>query len=285
MSPENSAPAFPPAWRTVSFAAVCLSVGAVLFFVGVVLVSLLVACNIQIGSAPRIEGMETRELELPSILIVSALLVFFTGAMVWLAGLCMLCVAPPDSGARPVAAAAALAWFLFLVVALQIPTTSVGVRLRMPRFLEQVQGWQPGEAARMVYGSNNGAALAAGLLAVTGGCLAMGCICAVAHRFQNERLASSARWFLMYEVIALPMLVFLFFLHHYIAEIWRHRPWYLDAAPFLFAALALALIGCVWLLRIMAETRRMLRAADDIAREAAEPSSPLPREDRPAAKS
>ena len=70
-------------------------------------------------------------------------------------------------------------------------------------------------------------------------------------------------------MISLPSLLFLFFLHYYVAQIWRHLPWYLDGPPFLFAAFALALGGCVWLLRVMAETRRMLRAAEEIAAETA----------------
>jgi hypothetical protein len=271
MSPESAAqlPAptttFPQAWRTVSFGTVCLSAGAVLFVAGFVIVSLLIACNIQLRNEPRIEGMESSEQELPSILIVSSLLVFVTGAMVWLAGLCMLCVAPPESGARWLAASAAACWFLFLVVALQIPMASVGVRLRTPRFVEQ--GRQHNDAVRMTYGSDNGAALAAAMLAIAGGGLTLACLCAIAHRFQNEALASSTRRLLLFQVLALPVMLFLFFLHHYIAGIWRHLPWYLDGPPFLFAAFALAIAGCVWLLRVFAETRRMLRTAEEIANE------------------
>jgi hypothetical protein len=237
----------------------------VLFVGGTIIVSLLVACNIQVATAPRIEGLETPDRELPSILIVSGMLVYFTGAMLWLAGLCMWCVAPPESGTRPIAAGAALCWFLFLVVGLQIPTASVGVRLRTPRFAEQ--GRRDGEPVRMVYGSDNGAALAAAMLAIAGGCLTMGCLCAMAHRFHNERLASGARWFILFQIVTLPALVFLFFLHHYVAEIWRHQPWYLDGPPYLFVAFAIALGGCVWLLRLMTETRRMLRTAEEIAHE------------------
>lgn len=268
MAPDSPVPSFPTAWRTVSFGTICLSAGAVVLVLGVLAFSTLITFSAELTQAPTVEGLENRARELPSLSILGCLLVLFTGAMLCLAGLCQLCVAPAESGTRPLAWGATVCWFLFLVVMMQIPLTSVGVIVRPPRFADVRRNPEPG-LVRMTYGSDGGSALAGAVLAIVGGSLTMGFVCAVAHRFKNENLARSARWLLVYGIMTLPSIVMVSLVHSFVTETQtgRHLAWYYNLLPFAAAYVGLLVVGCVWLLRVFAEMRRMLRSAEEIAAE------------------
>lgn len=267
MSPESySKPtAFPPAWRTVSFGTFCLSVGAIFLLLGTLAFSTLVVFNSQLHNAPSVEGLENHARQLPSLSIIGCLLVLLTGAMIWLAGLSLLCLVPPETGARPLAWSAVVCWFLSLAMVLQIPLVSIGIRMRGPRFGDENRNDR--DPIRMIYGSDAGFGLAAGMFAVAGVSFAMGTVCSIAHRFQNERLAQSARWFLLCQIVSMPAILFIFVAQNYVTENMRYLEWYYGILPFVLTLIAIPVIGCAWILRIFAETRRMLRTAEEISNE------------------
>lgn len=264
MSPDPAVE-FPSAWRTVSFGGLCMSAGAIVILLGVLAFSAVIAVNNHLTTVPVVDGISHQSRFVPPVTVVGCLLVLFTGGMMWLAGLCLLCVAPADSGARPLAWTAAVCWLLFLVTTLQVPLTTVGIRLPGPRFGIERQDDRDG--VRMIFGRDAGFALAAGMFAVASGTFAMGFVCAVAHRFKNERLADNARRFLLYQVIALPALIMVLVGHNYVADAYRALEWYYGLLPFAVPAVGLPVVGCMWLLRVLAEMRRMLRTAEEIAHE------------------
>lgn len=267
MSPESPAPSFPTSWRTVSFGTVCLSAGAVVLLLGVLAFSVVIAMNTQLWNAPTVEGISNRARHVPPLTVVGCLLVLFTGTMMWLAGLCLFCVVPVDSGARPVAWAAVISWFLFLVTMLQVPMTSLGIRVPGPRFGNERHEERDGH--RMIYGSEAGFGLAGGMFAVAGGGFTMAFVCAVAHRFKNDKLARSAQRFLLYQIVALPVLLMVLVAHNYVTDSQggRQLEWYVGLLPFAIPIVGIPVVGCIWLLRVLSEMRRMLRTAEEIAME------------------
>ncbi len=142
MAPESSS--FPTAWRTVSFGTVCLSAGAIAVLLGVLALSAVIAFNTNLASQPSLEGLESPAQRAPMLSVIGCLLVLFTGGMFWLAGLCMMCTVPAETGARPLAWGASACWLLFLVMMLQVPLSSVGIRLPGPRLGNEQRGQQRG---------------------------------------------------------------------------------------------------------------------------------------------
>ena len=272
MSGESTAPlqppgaSFPPAWRTVSFGTVCLSMGAILFVVGLFGLSVLVVLNAQLFHAPRVEGMENRDRMLPVFFLAAGFIVLLGGAMLVSASLCLFCVAPAESGTRPIAGGALACWLLFLIITLQIPLAPmVGIPLRS-RIAEQ--GFRQGVDPQPIQFVNVfGFSLAGAMFAVASGSLTMAYVCGVAHCFKNERLARSARTLLAYQIVALPICALAGFIHAFIAENWKGLNWYWAEAPCLVVILVIIGIGFTWLFRVLAEMRRMLRTAEEIASE------------------
>src|SRR5450755_1883306 len=110
MSEEHAdavGPDFSPAWRTVSFGTSCLSIGAILLFAGMMVLPIMAAFNAKVRGDPFAAVGDQRPvtLWLTEFLILGCLLIVLFGAMLWLAGLCLSCLTPPESGARPMAVA------------------------------------------------------------------------------------------------------------------------------------------------------------------------------------
>src|SRR5438105_3774871 len=114
--PDAAESEFSPAWRTVSFGAGCMSVGAIFFVAGMMFLPILVALNAEVRADPFALADErsatVRTTEYP---VLGCVLVILVGAMLWLAGLCLGCLVPPEAGVRPMAAAALVLWLAMLV--------------------------------------------------------------------------------------------------------------------------------------------------------------------------
>ena len=270
MSPESPAksPPFPIAWRTVSFGTICLWLGAVLFMSGLVGLIVLVILNTQVFNLPRIEGLENRERLLSPAYFAGGFIVLFSGAMLWLAGLCLFLAAPSESGARPIAGGAVATWLLALIMTMQIPLAPmVGIPMRSP---VADQGFRQGlDPQPIVFVNVFGFTMAGAMLAIASAVLAMTCICAVAHHFQNARLAAHARWLLAYHIIAMPVGAMAGFVYGHFAETVKGIDWHLTEVSCAVVILGIVGVEFAWLFRVLAEMRRMLRTAEEIAQEQA----------------
>jgi hypothetical protein len=273
----NSAVAanFPIAWRSVSFATVCLSLGASLVLMGVVGLSVLMVLNVRVSIEPRIEGVETRDQLLPAAFFGIAFVFLLAGVALWLAALCLCCVVPAETGARPLAAAAAVCWLLFLFLALQIPLAPlVGIRIPLPRVAEQALQRRGDEPHRFMFANDVGFGLTALVLAIASAGFTLTLVCAIAHHFKNETLARSARRLLLYQAVALPTCALIGLVHGSVADAWRHVAWYWVDFPFAVAVPVILVMGCIWLQRLLSRVRQMLHIAEENALAFAETKTP-----------
>ncbi len=265
---SQSMPPFPPAWRSVSFGANLLMAGTLVFVAGLLALAVLVMLNSQLFSQPRVEGMENRDRTLPAFLLAAAFLVLMGGALLVQASLCLFCLAPSESSTRTFALASAVCWLLFLVITLQLPLAPMaGMPLRS-RLADQNfrQGLDP---QPILFVNVFGFTMAGLMCAAASECFALTYVCGVAHYFRNDRLARSGRRLLAYRIVALPACVMAGFVQGFIAETWHGMDWYWAEAPCVILILVIMGFGLAWLWRVLAETRRMLRAAEEIATEGA----------------
>jgi hypothetical protein len=254
---------FPIAWHSVSFATYTMSAGVIFALTGLVCLSSLIVFNVRLFIEPRVEGMATRDQMLPAVFFGIAFALVLAGAMAWLVGLCLCCLAP-ESGARPMAAAATVCCILCLLIALQVPVAPlVGIRIRPPRLEEQAH--HIGEINRVTFVNDIGFGLAGVTLGIACASFTMACVCAIAHSFKNEKLARSARRLAAYQAMALPGCALIGFAHSAVADAWRTQPWYWVDLAFGLAVPIVIGVACVWMLRVLSRLRFVLRIAEENA--------------------
>jgi hypothetical protein len=255
-------PDFSPAWRTVSFGTGCMSVGAICLFAGTMILPILTVPNAQLrGDRFAVADHRGATLFLTEYLILACVLVVLFGAMLWLAGLCLGCLAPAESGARPMAAAAMVLWLAFLVA--MLPTTLAplfGVHPHEPRFV----GERPDP--RMAFVNETGLRAAGGTLGLGSFICTIGFVCAVAHHFKNQALARSAQRVVLYQIgaVGASLLIGIFY---GIATSAPDLAWYWTAGPAVVGVVALMGFALSRSLRVLAQVRTMLRIAEENAME------------------
>jgi hypothetical protein len=255
-------PEFSPAWRTVSFGAGCMSVGAMCLFAGMMILPIMAILNAQIRSDQfALADQRGVTLLLTEYLILGCVLVVLFGATLWLAGLCLGCLAPAESGARPMAAGAMVLWLAFLIA--MLPTTFVSlfnVQQREPRFVEERRD------PRMAFVNEAGLRAVGGVLALGSFVCTIGFVCAIAHHYRNQTLARAAHRVLLYQICAVSATLLIGIL--YAAAISAtNLAWEWTAAPAVLAAVAVMGFACSRLLRVLAQVRTMLRIAEENALE------------------
>jgi len=259
---EPASPDFAPAWRTVSFGTGCMSVGAMCLFAGMMILPIMTVPNAQVrGDRFALADHRGATLLLTEYMILGCLLVVLFGAMLWLAGLGLACLAPAESGARPFAAAAMVLWLAFLVA--MLPTTLASLfRLKPhePQFMEERRD------PRSAFVDETGLRAAGGALALGSFVCTIGFVCAIAHHYKNQALALAATHVLLYQIGAVGASLLIGILYG-AAITATNLAWYWTAAPAVLAVVALMGFACSRLLRVLAQVRTMLRIAEENAME------------------
>ena len=255
-------PDFASAWRTVSFGTGCMSVGAMCLFAGTMILPIMAVFNAQLrGDRFALADHRGVTLLLTEYLILGCLLVVLLGAMLWLAGLALGCLAPAESGARPMAAAAMVLWLAFLVAMLPTTLASLfGVKPHEPRHVEEQRD------PRLTFVNETGLRAMGGALALGSFVCTIGFVCAVAHHYRNQALAHDAHRALLYQIGAVGASLLIGILYG-VATSAPDIAWYWTAGPAVGGVVALMGFALSQLLRVLAHVRRMLRIAEENAME------------------
>ncbi len=256
MPPESAPQAvatFPKAWRSVSFGTMCLSVGALVTFAGMLLLPALVFLEVQLINDRA--GMTF--IAIPKL---TCLLVVIVGYALILMGTCLCCVAPAESGARPMAAAV-IAWLLFLLLTVNAALPS----LQLPRDPRFAGGFDRGDPLRALILNQVGTLLAANVLGFASLVFVACFTCVVAHHLGNESLARGVHWFLMYLLFALICFFLVIFTFGFVMSTWPNLSAWWTVPPLALGLVLICGIACGWLLRLLANARHALTAAEQVA--------------------
>jgi hypothetical protein len=246
-----------------------MSVGAICLFGGMMILPIMAVPNAQLrGDRFALADHRGVTLFLTEYLILGCVLVVLFGATLWLAGLGLGCLAPAESGARPMAAAAMVLWLAFLVA--MLPTTfasAFGVRPHEPPHIEERRD------PRLAFVNETGLRAAGGTLGLGSFVCAIGFVCAIAHHFRNRTLARDAHRALLYQIGAVGASLLIGILYG-VATSTPDLAWYWTAGPAVGGVVALMGFALSRLLQVLAHVRRMLRIAEENAMEFQSSSEP-----------